>query len=384
MVSKKKAKKTLWIFSVAAFLNDVGSDMIMPIWPLFVTTFLGADLTILGLLDGLGKAFVSISQAVSGYVSDRIRKRKVFVWVGYLFAGFARGGYALVNTWPWLVPLKILDRSGKIRDAPRDAIIADISKYKSRGKFFGILEMMDNLGAIVGILISIAVFSLLGFKKLFLLAAIPSLIAVILIIFFIKEKHDGKIFKGLKIKNLDFNFKLFLFVSGIFALANFSYSFLLVFANQFGIPTTFVPVFYLLYTVVATIAAIPFGKALLKLGRRSTITISFALFAVMCLGFILINQTWMLYILFILYGLHLASLNVSQKTIVSELAPKKYRASSLGLYQMVIGILALPSSVIAGVLWEKVAMWAPFALALGLTSIAIVVLSFVNFKNHDS
>src|SRR3989338_10573064 len=111
----RQEKKTIRIFAWGSFLNDLGSDIIYPIWPLFVTTFLGANMAVLGLIDGLGEAIVSISQAASGYLSDRIRKRKVFIWTGYLFGSISRVGYALSTDWQHLIPLKILDRAGKMR-----------------------------------------------------------------------------------------------------------------------------------------------------------------------------------------------------------------------------------------------------------------------------
>jgi len=149
------SKKTIHTFALASFFNDLGSDIIYPIWPLFVTTILKANMTALGFLDGLGEALVSISQAASGYFSDRIKKRKVFIWTGYLLGACSRLGYSLSTVWQHLIPFRIMDRSGKIRSAPRDALVADLSTEKNRGKNFGILRTMDHLGAVCGILICI-------------------------------------------------------------------------------------------------------------------------------------------------------------------------------------------------------------------------------------
>lgn len=212
----KETQKTVRTFALASFFNDFGSDMIYPIWPLFVTMVLGANMAVLGFIDGLGEAIVSISQAVSGYLSDRTRKRKVFVWLGYLFGACSRVGYAFTPVWQYLIPFRILDRAGKIRGAPRDAIIADISTKENRGKNFGILRSMDNLGAVCGIIICILFIGRLGFKDLFLLAAIPSLISSGIIFFKIKEsKHpDSKVFKGFS----------FLYRHGIDSIIYYSFS----------------------------------------------------------------------------------------------------------------------------------------------------------------
>src|SRR3989344_5468698 len=162
-MNRKTVDKKVKVFALASFLHDLGSDIVFSVWPIYVTQILGANMAIVGLIDGIGEALVSISQAVSGYISDRIRKRKLFVWLGYLFGGVARIGYAFAPVWQWLIPFRVLDRSGKIRGTPRDAIISDISTRQNRGKNFGILRMMDNLGAVAGILISIFFLEKVGF-----------------------------------------------------------------------------------------------------------------------------------------------------------------------------------------------------------------------------
>ncbi|MFH1525867.1 MAG: MFS transporter [Bacteroidota bacterium] len=269
-MNQKKASKTVRIFALASFLNDLGSDMIYPIWPLFVTSVLGAPMAVLGFIDGLGEAIVSISQAASGYISDRTRRRKIFIWTGYLFGSLSRVGYAISSVWQHLIPFRILDRAGKIRGAPRDAIIADISTKENRGKNFGFLRAMDHLGAVCGIIVCILFFKVLGYRNLFLLAAIPSVVSALLIFSLIKEKKptDIRIFKGLSLKTLSLNFKLFLVSSSLFALGSFSYSFLLVYARELRFPVAFVPVLYLVFTVVAGVVSHPFGRLSDRIGRK--------------------------------------------------------------------------------------------------------------------
>ncbi|MDO9464069.1 MAG: MFS transporter [bacterium] len=381
-MNQKEAKKTVRTFALASFLNDLGSDIIYPIWPLFVTSVLGANMAVLGLIDGLGEAIVSISQAASGYVSDRIRKRKVFIWTGYLFGSLSRIGYALSTVWQHLIPLKILDRAGKIRGAPRDAIIADVSTKENRGKNFGLLRTMDHLGAVCGTVVCILLFRLLGYKNLFLLAAIPSVIGALLILFLIKEKKPAnvRIYKGPSLKDLDKNFKLFLLLSSFFALGSFSYSFLLIYAKEFGFQITFVPVLYLVFTAVASVFSLPFGKLCDKIGRRSVLMLSYIFWGLVCLSFIFIQGRLAIILTFVLYGLHKGALEPAQKTFVSELAPTEYRASSLGGFQMVVGLCALPASLIAGMLWDRISIFMPFYFSLGLTILSIVILIFIKEK----
>ena len=373
-----ETRKTIRTFAFASFFNDMGSDMIYPIWPLFVAS-LGANMAVLGLIDGIGNAIVSLSQAISGYISDRTRKRKVFIWLGYLFGGISRLGYALSATWQGLVPLRILDRAGKMRGAPRDAMVADLSIRGNRGENFGLIRTMDNAGALVGIVFCIAAFPLLGFRNLLLIAAVPSFIAVALIVINIREKplEDAKLFKGISFSHLDGNFKLFVILSAVFSLGAFSYSFLLIFANRFGFQVSTVPVFYLLFTLVATFCSYPFGVLSDRIGRKAVLQISYGLWGLVCLAMICAESAWMVVAAFVLFGLHQAGIDTVQKAFVAELGPAEYRASTLGGFQMVIGLCALPASVAAGLLWDLIGMQAPFILSLALTAVSAVMLFFV-------
>jgi MFS family permease len=334
-------------------------------------------MSVLGLIDGLGDALVSLSQAASGYASDRLKKRKIFIWLGYLLGAISRIGYAFTTSWQMIIPFRIIDRTGKIRDSPRDAIVADESTEKNRGKNFGILKGMDKLGGVFGIILCILFINYFGYSTFFLLAAIPSVISAGLVYFIIKEKKQTKIklYKGIQLNNLGYNYKLFLALSAIFALGSFSYSFLLVFANKFGFETGFVPVLYLIYVVFAALFSLPFGKLSDKIGRKKGMYISLTLWALTCLVFIFFNQWWAIILTFILYGLHHAALGPVQTTFVSELAPKKFRASAIGGFQMVIGLCALPASLIAGLLWDNITPQAPFILSLILSAVALLLLT---------
>ncbi|HPY00209.1 MAG TPA: MFS transporter [Candidatus Marinimicrobia bacterium] len=378
-INNKENKRTVRIFAWASFLNDMGSDIIYPVWPLFVTEILKANMAVLGFVDGLGEAVVSLAKALSGYWSDRIRKRKVFIWSGYLMGAASRIGYAISTVWQHLIPFRILDRAGKIRGAPRDAIIADVSTNDNRGRNFGLMRMADNLGAVVGILICLALFKKIGYRALFILAAIPSLISVLLILIKIKEPgHTEKvIYKGMTLHDLDRNFVLFMILSGIFAVGNFTYSFLLIRAKQIGFPEALVPVLYLVYTLSASLTAYPFGRLADRIGRKTVMQMSFLLWGLVCLDVIFFQSKIMIFLMFVIYGLHKGALEPVQSTIVSELAPEKFRASSLGTYQMLIGLCAFPASLIAGFLWDKIGSLAPFYLSLGLTIVASALMIFV-------
>lgn len=239
---KGEEKKSIAVFSLASFLNDLGSDIIYPVWPLFVTALPRVNMAILGLIDGLGEAIVSISQAGSGYLSDMLRKRKIFIWTGYLFGAVSRLGYALSTVWQHLVPFKVLDGAAKCGEC-QETLLSPTCQLMRTGRNFGLLRTINNLGAVCGILTSFLLFSYFrwSYTNLFLLASFPSLIGVLLILLFIRDRKTRRLYKGLSFTDLTFNFKLFLLLSAIFALGAFSYPFLMVYAKETGFPKGFVP-----------------------------------------------------------------------------------------------------------------------------------------------
>lgn len=379
----REARKTIRVFAASSFLNDMGSDTIYPVWPLFVIDVLKADMAALGFLDGLGEALVSLSQAGSGYLSDRIKKRKAFIWAGYLCGALSRLGYAASRVWPHLIPFRVLDRLGKMRNPPRDAQVADLSTQANRGRNFGLLRTMDNLGAVCGILFAILLLNVLGYRLLFALAAIPSLAGVALILIFIKETRPSgsKIYKGLSFKDIDKNFRLFLILSGLFGLGAFSYSFLLIYARKCGYRTAFIPVLYLVFTATASLLSLPFGRLSDRIGCKRVLYVAFLFWAAVCVTVLAHPGRLLIPLMFVFYGIHKAALDPVQKTFVTELSPAAYRASSLGGFQMIIGFCALPASLGAGWLWERLGDVAPFALSFGLTILATLLLIFVK-ENH--
>ncbi len=378
----KQTEKTLRVFGWAAFLNDFGSDIIFPLWPLFLTSVLGANMAVLGFIDGLGDAIVSISQAISGYIADKTRKRKIFIWLGYVFAGLSRIGYAFSPTWHYIIPFRILDRAGKMRGAPRDAIIADMSTDQDRGRNFGYLRMMDNLGAVCGVIFTILFFKHLGYHNLFLLAAIPSIVGAFLVFRAIKEYAGSgkKIFKGITFKDFHRDLKLYMILSMVFALSSFSYSFLLIYAQQLGFAVIAIPVLYLTYSLVASLVSLPFGKLADKINRKPVLALSFLFWLLACVMFIYFHNPVAVVVAFIFYGLHLGAIEPVQRALISELSVPEFRASTLGSFQMIVGLAALPASLVAGFLWDKINITAPFYFSALLTVLAMTMLLFVREK----
>ncbi|MEW6515416.1 MAG: MFS transporter [candidate division FCPU426 bacterium] len=381
MKTTEPRAKGVGTFAWASFFNDMGSDMIYPIWPVFITSILGANVAVLGLIDGLGNAIVSISQAVSGYWSDRLRKRKVFVWTGYLFGAVSRLGYGLASSWPPIIPLRILDRAGKMRGAPRDAMVADLSNDRNRGRHFGLLRTMDNLGALVGIVICLLLFERLGYRALFMLAAAPSLLSALLILFKTHDPSDGdKVYKGVSFAQLTPNLRWLLAATAIFSLGSFSYSFLLLYAKSFGFRVGTLPLLYLIFTAAGALLSLPCGRLSDRIGRKPVLLLSYLVWVLTASVLLFSHSPVAVVSAFLLYGLHLAGLETVQKAFIAELVPQAFRASLLGGFQMVMGLCAFPASFLAGLLWDRIDPSAPLWWAMGLGLLASLVLLRVTGK----
>ncbi|AIJ05161.1 major facilitator superfamily [Methanocaldococcus bathoardescens] len=337
--------------------------MIMPILPMLITSFGGGSLSI-GLVGGLREFISNILMVLVGYYSDKVRKRKIFVILGYLTSSMFRLLLGLSKSWLEAVVFSSLERMGKgIRTAPRDAIISE-SMPKTLGKGFGIQRAFDTAGAILG-----STFSLLfilyfqySFSQIILIAAAIGFFAIIPL-YFVKEKKpvsnlNDKITFKVGIKNLSKELKLFILISGIFTLSNFSYMFYILRAQEFLMivdekMAIIIPIaLYILYNIFYATFSIPFGILSDKIGRRRVLTMGYIVYGITSLGFAYFISQKSLILLFALYGIAYALFAGNQKAYVSELSSEDIRATALGLFYTVVGLTSLPASLIAGYLWK--------------------------------
>ncbi len=372
------------VFGAASFLNDMGSDLIAPIWPTFLRNHIGLDLFQVGVVDGLALTITALSKLMSGYLSDRTQKRKIFITLGYLLSVIGRLGFFISYTFYQILTWKSMDRLGKIRGPPRDAIVASETETGERGRAFGVLRSLDTAGAVVGATISYLLFVYIGYLGIILLAAIPGICSVILVSVLIKEKKGKDVFKGVTFRGLDRNLKMFLFSSLLFALGTYSYSFLILYSQGFGFGEAVLPLLYLLFTFVYAVSSYPFGRISDTIGRKPILLLAF-LFLIMTSGWALIVQDWFtVVIMFIFFGLMQGALDPVQTSYISDLTEENRRASILGAFQLVIGLCALPAGAIIGYLWEYLYSAAAFQYSLILCGIAIITLVFVKEKSSEN
>jgi len=374
--ARKHSRRVIAGFSISSFLNDAGSDMLLPLMPLYILS-LGGSMAFLGFLDGMGAMVVSFSALISGYISDLLGRRKPFIWMGYLASSLARLGYGLAGKPMQLVAPKVIDRLGKMRETPRDALLADAVKQERRGRGFGILRMMDHAGAFTGALIALVLISFLPLHIIFYIAAVPTLISVVVILLVIPEKR-GKVKRRMpSLRKIPGNGWLLLTAIFISSLGIFSYSFLIIYATRAGFKQEIIPALYLIMTAVSAIFSFPFGRLCDHIGRRWVTGISFLFFIAMCLlGAFLLSPSVAI-ILLCLFGLFQSAYEPSIKALSCDVAPPELRGTVLGCAQLARGIAALPASWMVGYLWDNISPTAGFCLAGGMVVLGLVLLLLV-------
>lgn len=346
------------LLGIVSLINDLSSEMIMPILPLFITALGGTGLVV-GLIGGLRDSISSILKVLCGYWSDKTGKRKIFASSGYLTSSVFKLFLAFSRTWQHILIFTGMERVGKgLRTAPRDAIIADSVSPKERGKGFGVHRALDTSGAILGSIVVFLLFWFLDFdfKAIIFIAAVIAFTSLVPL-YFVKERKREPQDINLKIglKNLPRPLKLFILISSLFALANFSYMFFIIRAQEFftGRLAVGAPILlYILFNIFYALFSIPFGRLSDKIGRKKVIVFGYLLFSLTSLGFAFFRSLTAFIVLFALYGMVYAVVDGNQRAFVSDLSRGGLRATALGTFHTAEGLVALPASLIAGFWWQ--------------------------------
>ncbi len=383
------------ILGFVSLLNDGASEMIYPLLPVFLTSVLGAGPAALGVIEGIAESTASLLKLYSGYLSDRVKKRKGWIVAGYSLSNVIRPLIAFSTSWFHVLALRFSDRVGKgLRTSPRDAIIADSTPAEFRGKAYGFHRAMDHSGAIIGPLAATALLLVYhdNLKTIFLLSAIPGALAIGMLLFGLKEKPadvpksagPSSVFDfRSSLREMPSGFQKFLFIVLVFTLGNSTDAFLLLRAQQLGVPITLLPMIWVVLHIVKMISSVPGGIISDRVGRKKVIVAGYVVYALAYAGFGAATALWHAWALFAFYGIFFGLTEGVEKALVADFAPAHLRGSAFGLYHLVVGAGALPASLLFGFVWQRYGSAAAFGMGAGLALLASIMLSVLAVKKPE-
>ncbi len=387
--------QNVFVFGFVSMLNDLSSEITVRTLPLFLANVLGVKTSIIGLIEGVADSTATLLKLFSGWISDKLGTRKPLVTGGYGLSALSKPFLYLAATWPAVLVIRFLDRVGKgVRTSPRDALIADSTKKSELGKAFGYSRAMDPLGAVVGLLIAalLVYFGHRGmvnmtrgtFQTLVLISIVPAFIALALIIFFVKDLKPGEGVDGevkakakapsLSMRGLDSRFKTFLGIMILFTLGNSSDAFLILRAQNLGLSIVEIFVMLALFNLLTTVVAYPAGVLSDRFGRVRVIIVGWLVYALIYLGFGFASAGWQVWLLYVLYGIYYGATEGVEKALVADVVSSEKRGTAYGLYSAAVGLSALPASLIAGILWQKLGPASPFIFGAALSFMAMIAL----------
>jgi len=391
----KDLPRNVWAVGFTSFFMDVSSDMVLNILPLFLANVLGVQTSIIGLIEGVAEATASILKLFSGWLSDKIGGRKWLAVAGYTVSAVSKPFFYLASSWELIAGVRWADRVGKgVRTAPRDALVADSTPRAMRGMAFGFNRAMDKAGAMLGLLIAALVvwltqkntvdLSKSTFQTIVLISLIPAVLAVLTLAIGSKdvEVAGQRSAPKFSLKGMGKPFYIFLVIVSIFTLGNSSDGFLVLRAQNLGVSVIGVLLMLAIFNLVIALVATPAGSLSDRVGRRRLIVGGWLVYAVIYFGFALAQSTWQIWLLYTAYGLYFGLAFGTANAMVADLVPENLRGTAFGTYNAVIGLLAFPSSLIAGILWQGVGSWggfgpsAPFLFGGTLALLAALLMIF--------
>ena len=371
---------------LVSFLTDLSSEMIFSVFAIFFTTVAGASAALLGLVEGLADLSASSLNYYAGWLSDRSGKRKVFALAGYGFSTLAKVILLVSNSVTGLTVFRVIERLGKgFRGPPRDAWLSSVAGTEKRGFAFGVHKALDKSGAVLGPLVAYALLTWLGdgaetYKVLFWVAMVPAVLGVVALGLVKDQPAPSRLRENMfaTFKQLSPAYKRYLVTAGVFSLAYFSFGFSLLRAHSVGFTVTDTVLLYALFNIACVIAAPLIGKVSDRVGRPHMIMLGYGTYAVLSLGFAFATEKWHIVVLFLMYGLFYAIDEAQNKAFIADLELER-RASAMGMYSFVTGMVYLPASLIAGALW----LLSPATAFLMAASVALLALIMFSLMRPD-
>jgi len=374
----------VYLLGIISLFTDIASEMVYPLLPLFLTTVLGASATTVGLVEGVAEATASLFKVVGGRVSDRIAARKPLILFGYGMPTLLRPLLALATA-PWhILTYRFLDRVGKgVRTAPRDALIAEAATNQTYGRAYGLHRAMDSIGASVGPFLAFLLLPVLGFRGVFWLSAIPGVLAVLIIVFFLREKGGlPKPLPPLRLGTFSPQYRWFLLVTGIFTLGLSSNAFLILRLKNLGFSDEQSTLVYTFYNLLYALMSYPLGSLGDRIGVHRLVMLGFATYALVYLGFGLSTLPWQGVALFMAYAIYSAAFEGSSRAYLAQIIPNTEKASAIGLYHTLVGLILFPASLLFGFLWQRYSPSMAFFSGAGLALLALILFALQAKYNH--
>jgi len=371
------------LLAFASFFSDVATEMLYPVLPVFLTQTLHASGSVVGLVEGVAQATQNIVQGFSGWLSDKLQRRKPIALVGYFLAALAKPLMGLSTAWEGVLGARFLDRFATgTRSAPRDALVASSVEAQHRGKAFGLEGIGDNAGAFVGPLIAVALISflLLDLRVIFYLAAIPAFLAGLMVLLVHERRApvEAKTKLDVGLGRFSKTYWRYLAATAVFGLGNSSNSFLILETQGIGASLTTTILIYAGFNLVAALVSYPAGYLSDVFGRRGILVGASIVFVVVYIGFALSSSIALIGVLFVLYGAFSGVFRAVGKAMATDFVSAELRASGLGWYSATIGLSGLAASIIAGLLWDNVGHAAVFiygaAFAVVGTALLVVLV----------
>ncbi len=352
----------IWALGLVSAFMDVSSEMIHGLLPAFLVTVIGASATSLGLIEGAGEGFALITRVFSGYLSDRLERRKGLIVSGYLLGTLTKPLFALAGGVEMVLTARLVDRFGKgLRGAPRDALIADLAPARQWGSAYGLRQALDSLGAVVGPLLAVAIMSVTAdnYRAVFWLAGLPGAIAVLILVSGVREPA-GRTVKTTPVpvnvadmRRLERAYWLVLGVGVVFSMARFSEAFLLLRAETLGFSPGRVPLVLVIISLVYSLGAYPVGRLSDRIGRMRLLGAGLAFLIAADLVLAGATGAWQVAVGAALWGLHLAFTQGLFAALIADTSTAALRGTAFGVYGLVTGVAVLLASVLAGCLWDR-------------------------------
>ncbi len=375
--------RTVWALGLVGLFMDISSEIIHSLLPLFLTTTLGVSVAMVGLIDGIAEASASISKAFSGYISDRMGRRKPLILLGYGLGALSKPFFAIAGSAPIILGARFADRIGKgLRGAPRDALVADVTPEAIRGRAFGLRQSLDTVGAFAGPLVAIGLMALLNnnMRMVFWVSVVPGVLAVLFVVFGVAESKSQQANAAVRaplqlseLKRLPRGFWNVTGIGVVFTLARFSEGFLILKASAEGLPLTLAPLVLVVMNLVYAVGAFPAGGLSDRLSARTLLICGLGCLISADLSLALIAGLGGTFLGIVMWGGHLALTQGLLTKLVADHAPSDVRGSAFGLFNLLTGVALLFSSVIAGLLWDRVGANATFLAGAGFALLALIV-----------